>query len=62
MIMGIVVYAMNYLHINQMILLVLQVSCGVLLYASLSFLSKNKNLTYCMNLLKRKTNENIERE
>ncbi len=54
MFMGIVVYAMNYLLINQLTLLVLQVLCGALLYTSLSFLLKNKNLKYCMNVLKKK--------
>lgn len=53
LIMGITVYAMNYLPINKFILLVLQVMTGAVIYILISIITKNENFYYFLNFAKR---------
>ncbi len=51
-IMGILVYLMNYININQIFLLFLQIMTGVITFVLLSYILRNKNMNYCINLLR----------
>lgn len=51
-IMCVVVYAMNFLVMNQFVLLALQVLVGALVYIGISFLFKNENLLYMLKFIK----------
>lgn len=47
-----IVYSLKYLPINGVVLMIIQVFVGVISYALLSFLFKNDNLMYILNLVK----------
>lgn len=52
-IMGVVVYFMKYIPINDVLLLVLQVITGVAIYLSLSAITKNYGFTFIMGYVKK---------
>lgn len=55
--MGAAVYLLNFVHLNTILLLFLQVLAGAVLYVLLAFLSKNKSFYYVLNFLKEKKSE-----
>jgi len=52
--MGVAVFGMNYIPINSIALLVIQVLCGGLIFIALSALFRIEPYTYILNALKRK--------
>ena len=52
LIMGVLVYLMNFIPINKLLLLVLQVASGVIIYLALSIITRNENFKYFLNLAK----------
>ena len=50
--MGVAVYFMNYIPLNKILLLCLQVVSGVIIYIILSLITKNENFYYIWNFLK----------
>ncbi|MBQ9514177.1 MAG: lipopolysaccharide biosynthesis protein [Clostridia bacterium] len=58
-IMGVIVYFMNYININNALLLLLQIVSGAVIYSVLSILTKNKNFIFLLDLIKeRRTKRN----
>ena len=55
--MGGCVYCINFLHLNNWLTLVIQVSLGVFLYILLSALFKLEAFTYCLNMVKPNINK-----
>lgn len=51
-IMSIIVYSMNLIEINKLLLLILQVIVGIITYISLSVLTKNTSFFYVVNLIR----------
>lgn len=49
-----IVYAMNFISCNQILLLILQIATGIFIYILLSLITKNANFFYCLNLVKGK--------
>ncbi len=49
--MGVIVYSMNFLSINKLFLLALQVLTGAIVYILLSVITKNENFYYFYNFL-----------
>ena len=51
-IMGIIVSLMNNINMTRGYLLILQIIAGIIIYLSLSILTKNENLTYLIEYIK----------
>ncbi len=51
-IMGVCVYCVNFLHLNNWITLIIQVPLGAVIYIGLSALFKLEAFTYCLNMVK----------
>lgn len=54
LIMAICVYSFGFVPLNPILSLILQVFVGAIIYILLSFITKNKEMQYLINLLKRK--------
>lgn len=54
LIMLIIVYIMNYLKINMYILVMLQITMGILIYFGISYIIKSDSLKYIIDMLKEK--------
>ncbi|MBR1815761.1 MAG: lipopolysaccharide biosynthesis protein [Lachnospiraceae bacterium] len=59
LIMGAAVYAINYIKLNGIIILCIQVIVGIMIYIGLSLITKDNNYHYLLNVIKkgRKKNE-----
>ena len=51
-IMGIIVYSMNYINKAKTIILIIQVITGIIIYILLSIFTKNENLFYLIDYIK----------
>lgn len=51
-IMGISIYLLNLLHINSILLLLLQIFIGGIIYIGIAYISRNMNLKYSINIVK----------
>ena len=51
-IMGIIVYCINFIGLNSLLTLVIQVISGMIIYLVLSIITKNESFNYCLNILK----------
>lgn len=51
-IMGIIVYCVNYIGLNTILTLIIQVVSGIIIYVGLSIITKNDSFTYCLNTIK----------
>lgn len=54
LVMGAIVFAMNYIPMNGIVILILQVLFGAILYIALSIISKNEPYQYLINFIKNK--------
>ena len=52
LIMGVLVYLMNFIEMNKVLLLGLQIVSGVVIYLVLGIITRNENLKYFINLAK----------
>lgn len=50
--MGVIVYCINLLGLNYILTLVIQIISGIIIYVGLSYLFKNDNLLYCIDIIK----------
>lgn len=57
-IMGIIVYCVNYIGLNTILTLIVQVILGIIIYVGLSIITKNDSFAYCINVLKTFRNRN----
>lgn len=50
--MGIIVYSINYIGLNSLLTIIIQVVLGIIIYIGLSIITKNDSYIYCLNTLK----------
>ena len=50
--MGVCVYFMGFLPVNDLPLLILQIFAGIIIYIAISAITKNENLIYIMDFAK----------
>jgi len=51
-VMGAAVYAMNFIPISRLLLLPLQIICGVVVYLAVSIITRNENFKYFLGMVK----------
>ncbi|MBQ4067496.1 MAG: lipopolysaccharide biosynthesis protein [Clostridia bacterium] len=59
--MGGAVYAMNFIPMNRLLLLLLQIICGAAAYILISIVTKNENFNYFINMFKNILNRRAEK-
>lgn len=58
LIMGIMVYSINYISLSSLLALIIQVVLGIIIYVGLSIITKNDSFIFCLNTLKVFKNRN----
>lgn len=64
LLMFICIFIMNYIKMNKLFVLILQIIIGIVLYISFAIILKNENFTYCLELLNihvKKQDKSIEK-
>lgn len=60
--MGIIVYCVNFINLNYLVTLIIQIMLGIIIYIGLSYLLKFDSFLYCFNVLKNFINKKKKKQ